>query len=275
MKNYLLLFAAFLAVAVSAQTNEVTKVKVKGDNVNLRTRPTIDAEAIKDAMMMRGEELIYVSQTNNWVEVELPEYLDCWVASKYVQNGLVTPNKLNIRSGPSLNYSVVGVVPRDTKLAVRGEFNDWLKIGPPKGCRAWIFGELVDIIEPPKPEPEPEPVVVVPESQPEPEPEPVVAKKEPEEDLPPLMMVLDKTKKQGTYDEIPGVLRRANPGLYKLVLVTEDFEETICLVRGSERQLERYLNRTLLIKGKKYWIMDTDLPVLSCDVIHLDPIITD
>ena len=120
--------------------------------------------------------------------------------------------------------------------------------------------------------PEPEPVVI----EPEPEPEPVaVVPALTEEEMKPLLLVLDKNKEQGVYDEIPGVLRRANPGLYKLVLIVGDMEEPICLVRGNEVQMERYLNRSMLIKGKLYWAKDVDLPVMKTEKIHLDPILAD
>jgi hypothetical protein len=113
-------------------------------------------------------------------------------------------------------------------------------------------------------------------AEPEPEPEPVAAEPPPvEEELKPLVLVLDKSKKQGVYDEIPGVLRRANPGLYKLVLIVGDLEEPICLVRGKEAQMERYLNRAMLIKGNMFWAKGVDLPVLQPVKIHLDPILKD
>ena len=126
-------------------------------------------------------------------------------------------------------------------------------------------------ILPPKPEP-----VVEPEPVEEPEPEPVVVIPElTEAEKKPLLLVLDKKKEQGVYDEIPGILRRANPGLYKLVLIVDDLEEPICLVRGNEVQMERYLNRSMLIKGKIYWANDVELPVLQTEKIHLDPILID
>lgn len=71
------------------------------------------------------------------------------------------------------------------------------------------------------------------------------------------------------------MLRRANPGLYKLVLIAGEIEEPICLVRGRESQLEKMLNRSLLIEGKIYWVKDVDLPVIQPDKINLDPIIVD
>jgi hypothetical protein len=276
MKTCLFTLFAATCFSVVAQTDEVSKVRVTGDRVSLRAKPDINAELLDRAM--QGEELVFLGKTNGWVAVQAPASLDFWVAGQYVQNGTVQPEKLNVRSGPSQNYSVVCVVNKGDSLALRGEFNDWLEIAPPAGSRVWISEDYAELIEPPPPEPvsepQPAPVVVV-EPEPE-EPVSVVAETKPtEEELKPLVLVLDKTREQGTYDEIPGVLRRANPGLYQLVLIAGDIEEPICLVRGKEAQMESYLNRAMLIKGKKFWAKDVDLPILQPIKIHLDPILRD
>jgi SH3-like domain-containing protein len=270
------LFVLFSSICLAAfsQTNEAVKVRVTGDRVSLRSMPDINSELLDRAM--RGEELVYLGETNDWTAVQAPDSLHFWVSSEYIQNGIVVPAKLNIRSGPSQNYSVVCVVNAGDSVSLRGEFNEWLKIAPPVGSRVWISKQYVEKIEPLRPEPviepEPEPVVI----EPEPEPEPIaVAPALTEEEKKPLLLVLDKNKEQGVYDEIPGVLRRANPGLYKLVLIVGDMEEPICLVRGNEVQMERYLNRSMLIKGKIYWAKDVDLPVMKTEKIHLDPILAD
>ncbi len=270
MKLYLPVLLASACFSTIAQTNEIPKVRVTGDRVSLRSNPDLNSELLDRAM--KGEELLFLGKTNGWLAVQAPENLDFWVSGQYVQNGTVQPTKLNIRSGPSPNYSVVCVVKQGDTLALRGEFNEWLKIAPPAGSRVWISADYAELIQPPKLEPEPEPVV---ESEFESEPAPMAAPEPPEKELQPLVLVLDKTKPQGVYDEIPGVLRRANPGLYKLVLLVGDLEEPICLVRGKEAQMESYLNRSMLIKGKKFWAKGVDLPILQPVKIHLDPILTD
>ncbi len=254
-----------------AQSNIYPRVKVIGDRVSLRPEPHTDCEVLDRAM--RGEELIYINQTNDWIAVQAPSNLNFWVFGEYVDNGVVLPKKLNVRSGPSQNYNVVTIALRDEELQVRGEFNGWLKIAPPKGSRVWISADFTEIIEAPKPK-------VVPEPEAVPEPEPSVAAEPVEEETAdvedqPLMLILDESKPQGKIDRIPGVLRRANPGLYKLVLIADGMEEPICLVRGKESQLERYLNRTLLIEGPLYWVKDVDLPVIQPNKIHLDPILSE
>ena len=252
MRILILLIAA--VTAVHAQTNEVLKIRVTGDRVSLRAKPDLNGDLLDRAM--RGEEMEYFEKTNGWVAVQAPESLDFWVAAEYVQNGVIQPEKLNVRSGPSRNYSVVTIVSKGDTVSLRGEFNDWLKIAPPQGSKVWISEDFVEMIEPPKPPPvievipEPE-LVVAPAPEPDveslSEPEPVVEGAE--ETLTPLILVMDKSKPQGEYDQIPGVLRRANPGLYKLVLIADGFEEPICLVRGKESQMERYLNRKKTAKS--------------------------
>lgn len=277
MKIYLFIWFTFFCFFSVAQTEQKAKVRVTGDRVSLRSNPNISSELLDRSM--KGEELIYLGETNGWLAVQAPDSLDFWVSEQYVQNGVVQPAKLNVRSGPSPNYGVVCVVNQGDVLALRGEFNEWLKIAPPAGSRVWVSAEYAERVPPPQPEPQlemaPDPVVeVAPTPEPEPEPK-KLSPIPPKEELKPLVLVLDKTKKQGVYDEIPGVLRRANPGLYQLVLIVGDLEEPICLVRGKEAQMERYLNRAMLIKGKTYWAKDVPLPILQPIKIHLDPILSE
>jgi uncharacterized protein YraI len=284
--RFLLILLAAASTAV-AQTNDVQKIKVTGDRVSLRAKPSLDGELLDRAM--RGDEMVWFEKTNGWVAVQAPDSLNFWVAQDYIEEGKVKPPKLNVRSGPSLNYNVIAVVTQGDAVEVRGDFppaeesseavagmSKWFKIAPPVGARVWISEDYVEEVLPPAPVPAvvetaPEPVV-----EKKPEPKPVVEKTpEPKSELPPLMLVLDDTKPQGKSDRIPGVLRRANPGLYKLVLISGEIEEPICLVRGRESQLEKMLNRSLLIEGKIYWAKDVNLPVLQPTKIHLDPIVSE
>ncbi len=274
MKTYLFALFAATCLSAAAQTNEMVKVKVTGDRVSLRTGPHLDSELLDRAM--RDEELVFLEKTNGWVAVQAPDSLDFWVSGKYIENGIVVPEKLNIRSGPSENYSMVFVANKGDVVALRGEFNDWIKIAPPLGSRVWISEKYTELIEPPKPDPEPvvKPVVEKPKPKTKQKPRPAIPELT-EAERKPLLLVLDTNKKQGLYDEIPGVLRRANPGLYKLVLIVGNLEEPICLVRGNEDQMNSLLNRPLLLKGKIYWAKDVALPILRVEAIDKNPILVE
>jgi len=277
-KTTLLTIISFTTLWATAQTTNMPvkrvvkkvlpKVKVTGNRVSLRARPDAESELLD--RVMRGDELVLLDQTNGWMAVQAPDTVDFWVFGKYLKSGVVDPEKLNVRSGPNQNYSVMYVAKRDEKLRVRGESREWTKVAPMKGARVWVSAKFVEPVVAPKPKVVVKAPVVVAKTQPK-QPLKVVAKNKSQEK--PLLLVLDETKEQGIYGEIPGVLRKASPGLYKLVLIVGDMEETICLVRGNEKQLNHYLNRSLLLKGKKYWAKNVEWVVLNVDGIHLTPII--
>lgn len=273
--------AAFAQTDPSAgvQTNDVIKVSVTGDRVSLRATPSINGELLDRAM--RGDELVYHESTNGWVGVQAPDTLDVWVSGEYVENGVVVPTKLNVRSGPSLNYPVVAVLSNGDTVEVRSEFNEWLKIAPPAECLIWISRDYVEFINLPAPAPvtakvSDERAEEVAEPDPAEPAEQQVAESGPgQESPPPIKLVLDQSRQQAVYVEIPGVLRRANPGLYQLVLIENGMEQPICLVRGREDQMDQCINRMVMIKGLRYWVKDVDIPVVQPEKIIINPIITD
>jgi len=68
---------------------------------------------------------------------------------------IVTGNVVNTRSGPGLNYSVIGKVQAGTELQAVAQEGDWLKVQLPNGQFAWIAGWLtVDKDSKPLPQPE-------------------------------------------------------------------------------------------------------------------------
>lgn len=274
-----LLLALAATMPARARTEgKPIRVRVIGDRVSLRARPGMESELLDRAM--KGDELVLLGRTNGWIAVRAPDTIDLWVAGEFVEEGVVRAKQLNVRSGPNLNYSVICRVRRNDRLKVRGEFNGWLKIAPPRESKAWISGKYVKVLNPPKPKPKPKPKSVKPAKPkavkpPKPAPSKPVVPELTEAEMKPLLMVLDKSREQGVYDEIPGVLRRSYPGLFKLTLPVGDAEETICLVRGNPRQLSKLLGRSMLLKGKTYWIEGVDVPVIKPEKIHLDPLLAE
>jgi hypothetical protein len=263
MKRILLI--GLLVCAASLRADEMEKVRVTGDRVSLRSEPNLERSEVLDRAMS-GQEFEVLGREEGWVAIQAPAEMNFWVSAQYLTNGVVVPNKLNVRSGPSKNYNTVAVLERDQKVELRGDFNGWAKIAPPPGSRVWISAEFVETIQPPTPV---EPVLVEKKAE-----TPAIVYGSAKSDaLKPLVLVRDETKTQGQPDEIAGVLKRANPGLFKLVLIAGEIEEPICLVRGNVAQLEKYVNRALLIKGHIYWAKDVDLPVLQPQTIIPDPLL--
>ena len=156
-----LLFSAANVDATSITMTE-TKVRVTGNNVNLRSEPKSNAEILKQVSV--GVELdarfsTHVSGliVDEWVRVTPPQEVNFWIYSALVENGEVNVAKAQIRSGAGLTFSVVGQVERGTKIVERGRVGDWIKIAPPEGTYAWISGKFVEVVAPPPPPPPPPP----------------------------------------------------------------------------------------------------------------------
>ncbi len=143
MKKYLRGWIVLAAVAL-ASAEEVKLVTVTGDRVSLRAAPELSAVLLDRALL--HDQLVLVDDSNpEWVGVRPPLEVDLWVHSSYLQDGVVLPALLNIRSGPSLSHGVVAIVSRDKKLTVRSELDDWMRIAPPEEAIVWISRHYTDM----------------------------------------------------------------------------------------------------------------------------------
>lgn len=280
--------AAFLALAVPAAAAEPVPVRVTGHRVNLRAKADDNAEVV--GQVDQGDRLLARSTADEWVEIVPPESVDFWVHRDFVADGVVIVPRLNVRAGPGINYTVVGTVDRGATINARGDFGDWLKIAPVPNGSLWISSEFVEPVKPekpkavrPEPPPAPKPVPPPPPAPAPPKPveppAPVVrpvppAPPPPEVRPPPPDLDLIPLRGQGDAVEVEGVLRPAGfvlgrPSRYRLVRFKGHITETICYVRGNERQLETLVGQRLLIRGREYWVQGVRHPVLVPEqIVH-------
>jgi hypothetical protein len=158
MMKRILGVVALVAIGLAAEAEEV-KVKVTGGRVNIRSRASLSGELMGQVMV--NDELILTGETNGeFVAVFAPEWVECWVAREFLQDGIVVPPKLNVRAGANMNYGVVAVANRGDKLEVVREMNDWLKVKAPTNAVAWISSEFVAPLVPEKTE-QPKPKIFI------------------------------------------------------------------------------------------------------------------
>jgi uncharacterized protein YraI len=119
------------------------QVRVTAANVNLRSGPGVDSEVV--AQVSKGDLLNVGDQVStNWVQVVPPDHVDAWIHGTLVDEGVVTAPKAQIRGGPGINYRAMGKLSRGDKVAVRGQWKDWLKVAPPVGAYLWISVAYVE-----------------------------------------------------------------------------------------------------------------------------------
>ncbi len=124
---------------------------VKGNRINVRGQPTTGSEVV--TQFKQGEKLTVLEEINHpkpakgepakWLRVALPANTPVWVSTLFVTNGVVAAPRLNIRSGPGENYSVIGRIPRGAQLKELRRNGDWLEIEAPPNTFAYVAADLV------------------------------------------------------------------------------------------------------------------------------------
>lgn len=117
-------------------------------NLNVRGQAGLKGEVV--AHVQKGEAVTVLSQINldkhkadepaQWAKIILPAGADVWVHTSFIdaKDKTVIPKKLNLRGGPSEDYSVLGVVEHGTVVTETGTKGDWTKISAPTNAYGYI-----------------------------------------------------------------------------------------------------------------------------------------
>jgi uncharacterized protein YraI len=102
-----------------------------------------------------------------WLQIRQPDQTQGWVSARYIRSGVpirtlpvtggpapnplpgktryVTVPKLNVRSGPGLNYGILGWLYRGQRVQVLDHSYDgrWLKAEIKPGFQGWVYARYV------------------------------------------------------------------------------------------------------------------------------------
>jgi uncharacterized protein YgiM (DUF1202 family) len=121
---------------------------VAASRVNVRGKPTIRSEVV--GHLTNGQPVTVIEEIKRdnarqddpsiWAKIVLPGDKHLWVAEQHVDmlNKLVHVKKLNVRSGPGENFSIVGQLEKGDSITDLGATNGWLEIAPPTNAYAYV-----------------------------------------------------------------------------------------------------------------------------------------
>ncbi|MBI2441162.1 MAG: SH3 domain-containing protein [Lentisphaerae bacterium] len=273
-----------LVLTGAAQLETCVRVKVLKNNCNLRAKALATAEIV--GQVSENDVLLARTIGEDWVEVVAPTNAEVWVLGDYVKEGLINcRQKVNVRAGPGINFSVVGQLADGQAVERRGSHADWIKIAPPAVCSVWIARSLVEEIPATELQPAKLDVAKIHDGEPAlpptaesgtPKQETRIAAPAPTAAFVPPGLTLDPLKEQGRLRQVEGVLRRKNflmraPSDFRLVSYDESGKEseTIYFIKGNQEQLKALLHRHLVISGREYWVQRQKYPVIVPDHIVL------
>jgi uncharacterized protein YgiM (DUF1202 family) len=134
---------------------------VGADRVNVRGQAKLHSEIV--GRLTKGQPVTVLEEitlTNSapdepsaWAKILLPPDSHVWVNVNYVEpaNKTVKATRLNVRSGPGENYSILGRLERGQTVAELATKGDWMEIEPPTNAYAFVAAQFLKQEELPVP----------------------------------------------------------------------------------------------------------------------------
>jgi len=143
--------AAPAAPLVPFAENDLAVANVK--KINVRAQSHINSEVI--TTLSKGDTVTVLKQVTLkkpkidepaiWLQILLPTGTHVWVNSSFVDatSSTVKPAKLNIRSGPGENYSIIGRLVKGDAVKVVDTKGDWTSIEAPTNAYGFVAAHLL------------------------------------------------------------------------------------------------------------------------------------
>jgi uncharacterized protein YgiM (DUF1202 family) len=122
--------------------------EVAAENLNVRGQAGLKGEVVLH--LKKGDTVTILSEITldkhkadepaQWAKIALPTTTGVWVRTSFIDAATktVTPKKLNLRAGPSEDYSVLGVIEHGTPVNEIGAKGEWSKIEAPTNAFAFV-----------------------------------------------------------------------------------------------------------------------------------------
>ncbi len=231
--------AALLALMATATASALADMRMQVAAASTPIYAQASSSAQKVGSASSGEILFVSRVEGDWAAISPPDRLDLWLNKDFIEGNRVVAKSIQIRSGPGIEYGIVGTLERGAPVMPRGEDGEWCKIAPPSSTVLWVknsdlsevrthttpIQEVAPVPEAPKPAPppapapqpapatippapQPEPVAAIPVTTPAPAPLPVAPPAAPK---PPAPMAAAKVAPSQPNAPVPPVARPAPP----------------------------------------------------------------
>src|SRR6185437_1026118 len=122
-------------------------------NVNIRGQARINSEVV--GHLQKGEVVTVLEEVtlshpktdepSKWAKITLPANMKVWANTSFLDktNSTVSARKLNLRTGPGENYSVIGLLHKGDAVKTVKAKGDWTQIEAPTNCYAFVAAHLL------------------------------------------------------------------------------------------------------------------------------------
>jgi len=251
----------------------VAKVTAKG--VNVRAGQSKNFEKL--AELKQGEEVVVVEKSYSWYKIKLPVFAKSYISKDYVKVlgggiGRIMGNRVNIRGGADVRYSVIGQVKKDEWVKVLGTKGDWFQIEPLDDSYGYVADGFLKFsswnIPPARVVPPPTKNIYELKRRQEAEElrKEALAEREKAQDEPskPVKKPIVRYKMVGVVEAL-GQEALSNDIRHRLVVGGQ----TKCFLKGYRSILDSFLNQRVMIEGEFQKEVEAPLPVMLVTKINL------
>jgi len=123
-------------------------------NQYLNVRASSDISSRKLGALHNKDRVIVLGEDNGFFKLQFPKQLKAWVAGSMLldsgnkESDTVIRRKVNVRSGPSLQYPVIANLDKGNQIKVlEKNKKDWVRITPPTSAIAWASKKYIKVGE--------------------------------------------------------------------------------------------------------------------------------
>lgn len=125
----------------------------EANNVNVRGQAKLKSEVV--GKLTKGQQVTVLEEVqlknsgpdepSAWAKIVLPTNTLVWINTSFIDPGnkTVKPKKLNLRSGPGENYSVLGTLKQGDTVKEVSTKEEWTQIEPPADAYAFVAAQFL------------------------------------------------------------------------------------------------------------------------------------
>lgn len=149
IRLYIICISFFLSVGLVTSANAATKQlpykgRINGSRVNVRGSNSLKADVL--TQLKRGVDVTVIDEKDGWSKIIMPYGISTWVYASLIKDNLVNRDKINVRSGPAVHYSVLAKLKRGDVVKIIDEADGWVKITPPAGVGGWMASQYITFL---------------------------------------------------------------------------------------------------------------------------------
>lgn len=122
-------------------------------NVNVRGKAAVNSEII--TRLNRGDRVVVLEEVTlkkpkpdepaQWAKIALPTNAAVWAHASFIDpaNNTVSAKRLNLRTGPSENHSVIGRLEKGATVKPIDQKGEWVKLEPPAEAYGFVAAHLL------------------------------------------------------------------------------------------------------------------------------------